>query len=178
VLAYAKAHGGGTVAVREQSGDAACAIIQDGAHVAGIGGFSGQESDPSIAWLASEVASGNIRFVDTAAGAFGGFGRGFPGFGGGFAGTGGASGRAPGGGGSLFGGGGAGRLGRRGFAPGGGLGPGGTRGASPTAGVRPGATAIIAAAERACTAVSSTTVSGLYDCRGKAAALRALATAG
>jgi hypothetical protein len=31
--------------------------------VAGIGGFSGQESDPSISWLAEEVASGHIRWV-------------------------------------------------------------------------------------------------------------------
>jgi 4-amino-4-deoxy-L-arabinose transferase-like glycosyltransferase len=193
-LAYAKAHGGGTVAVREQSGDAACAIIQDGADVAGIGGFSGQESDPSVAWLATEVATGNIRFVDTTDGGFGGgfggrLGGGFPGFGGGFASPGGSFGAAPATGTPLFGGGGggggggAGRFGRGrfgghggAFGPGAAGGTGFAPGGSATSGFRPGAAAIIAAAEQACTAVKSSTVSGLYDCAGKAAALRALAT--
>jgi hypothetical protein len=31
--------------------------------VAGIGGFSGRESDVSISWLAGEVAAGKIRWV-------------------------------------------------------------------------------------------------------------------
>ena len=45
-------------------------IISTDAHVAGIGGFTGQESDPSIAWLASEVAAGHIRWVlDSGSGA-------------------------------------------------------------------------------------------------------------
>jgi 4-amino-4-deoxy-L-arabinose transferase-like glycosyltransferase len=71
-LAYAKAHGGGTVAVSSQS-SAASAIIGDGAEVAGIGGFSGRESDVSAAWLAQEVRSGRIRWVlASAAGAGGG----------------------------------------------------------------------------------------------------------
>ena len=54
VLAYVKAHGGGTIAVSSQS-SAAAAIIASDAKVAGIGGFSGRESDVSVAWLAQEV---------------------------------------------------------------------------------------------------------------------------
>ena len=65
VLRYAAGHGGGTVAVWSQSG-AADAIIEENARVAGIGGFSGQESDPSISWLAAEVSAGHIRWVDVA----------------------------------------------------------------------------------------------------------------
>jgi 4-amino-4-deoxy-L-arabinose transferase-like glycosyltransferase len=61
-ISYAKRHGGGTVAVSSQS-SAASAIISKGADVAGIGGFSGRESDVSIAWLAGEVSSGRIRWV-------------------------------------------------------------------------------------------------------------------
>jgi 4-amino-4-deoxy-L-arabinose transferase-like glycosyltransferase len=61
-LAYVKAHGGGTVAVSSQS-TAATAIVASGAKVAGIGGFSGRESDVSVTWLASEVRSGTIRWV-------------------------------------------------------------------------------------------------------------------
>jgi 4-amino-4-deoxy-L-arabinose transferase-like glycosyltransferase len=60
--AYAKSHGGGTVAVSSQS-SAASAIVSDGAEVAGIGGFSGRESDVSVAWLAGEVSRGQIRWV-------------------------------------------------------------------------------------------------------------------
>jgi 4-amino-4-deoxy-L-arabinose transferase-like glycosyltransferase len=59
---YARSHGGGTIAVASQQ-DAAQAIIASDAAVAGIGGFSGQESDPSVAWLAGEVARGQIRWV-------------------------------------------------------------------------------------------------------------------
>jgi 4-amino-4-deoxy-L-arabinose transferase-like glycosyltransferase len=59
---YVKAHGGGTIAVASQS-DAAAAILAGDGAVAGIGGFSGQESDPSISWLANEVAAGHIRWV-------------------------------------------------------------------------------------------------------------------
>ncbi|HWY90395.1 MAG TPA: glycosyltransferase family 39 protein [Solirubrobacteraceae bacterium] len=61
-IVYAKSHGGGTVAVSSQS-SAASAIVGDGAEVAGIGGFSGRESDVSVAWLASEVSHGRIRWV-------------------------------------------------------------------------------------------------------------------
>jgi 4-amino-4-deoxy-L-arabinose transferase-like glycosyltransferase len=112
VLAYIKAHGGGTLAVWSQS-EAATAIIDENANVAGIGGFTGAETDPSVGWLADEVASGSIRWVDPDGAGLGGFGG------------------------------------------------------------RPGATAAIDAAERACPAVTvgSTT---LYDCAGRAAALRAL----
>jgi 4-amino-4-deoxy-L-arabinose transferase-like glycosyltransferase len=59
---YARSHGGGTIAVASQQ-DAAAAIIANDAAVAGIGGFTGQESDPSVSWLADEVANGQIRWV-------------------------------------------------------------------------------------------------------------------
>jgi 4-amino-4-deoxy-L-arabinose transferase-like glycosyltransferase len=61
-IAYARSHGGGTVAVASQS-SAATEIVDDGAEVAGIGGFSGRESDVSVAWLAGEVSRGQIRWV-------------------------------------------------------------------------------------------------------------------
>ncbi len=109
VVRYGASHGGGTIAVWSQSG-AAGAIIGQDAPVAGIGGFSGQESDPSLSWLAGEVSSGHIRWVDVA---------------------------------------------------GAGIGVSG----------RPGATAAFDAVERACAPVAS--VSSLYDCAGRAAALRA-----
>ncbi|MGH2850438.1 MAG: ArnT family glycosyltransferase [Solirubrobacteraceae bacterium] len=110
-LAYVKAHGGGTLAVSSQQG-AGTAIIDDDANVAGIGGFSGVESDPSIAWLASEVASGHIRFViDDASG---------------------------------------------------------------NPGSRPGATAALGAAADVCTPGAASDGTTIYDCKGKAAALRAI----
>jgi 4-amino-4-deoxy-L-arabinose transferase-like glycosyltransferase len=62
VLPYVKAHGGGTIAVSSQS-SAAQAIIQRGADVAGIGGFSGRESEVTVSWLAGAVSSGKIRWV-------------------------------------------------------------------------------------------------------------------
>jgi 4-amino-4-deoxy-L-arabinose transferase-like glycosyltransferase len=62
VLSYVTGHGGGTIAVSSQS-SAAAAIIDRNANVAGIGGFSGRESDVSVAWLAQEVHSGRIRWV-------------------------------------------------------------------------------------------------------------------
>ena len=113
VESYISAHGGGTLAVSSQS-SAACAIIADNSEVAGIGGFTGQESDPSISWLAGEVASGHIRWVLTS----GGFAR---------------------------------------FGLGG----------------RPGASAALNAAARACVSVKAFP-SSLYDCAGRAAALRSL----
>jgi 4-amino-4-deoxy-L-arabinose transferase-like glycosyltransferase len=61
-LSYVKQHGGGTIAVESQS-SAASGIIGQGADVAGIGGFSGRESDVTVAWLAGEVSSGHIRWV-------------------------------------------------------------------------------------------------------------------
>jgi 4-amino-4-deoxy-L-arabinose transferase-like glycosyltransferase len=62
VIAYVKQHGGGTIAVSSQS-SAASTIISGEADVAGIGGFSGRESDVSAAWLAQRVSSGAIRWV-------------------------------------------------------------------------------------------------------------------
>jgi len=75
ILAYVKAHGGGTIAVSSQS-TAAASIISSDANVAGIGGFSGRESDVSAAWLAQEVANGHIRWVvvDGSTGGAGGAG--------------------------------------------------------------------------------------------------------
>ncbi|HEX4345701.1 MAG TPA: glycosyltransferase family 39 protein [Solirubrobacteraceae bacterium] len=70
-LTYAKAHGGGTVAVSSQSG-AAGSLITSGANVAAIGGFSGQESQVSISWLADTVQSGRIRWVLTSSSGPGG----------------------------------------------------------------------------------------------------------
>jgi hypothetical protein len=111
VLRYTAEHGGGTIATEAQS-SAALNIIDQNAKVAGIGGFSGVESDPSISWLAGEVASGHIRWIYV-------------------------------------------------------------EGPSSDAAGRAGATAAISAAEQACTQVSRQT--NLYDCAGRAAALRAAA---
>jgi 4-amino-4-deoxy-L-arabinose transferase-like glycosyltransferase len=61
-LAYAKANGGGTIGVSSQQG-ASDAIIQSGADVAALGGFSGRESEVSAAWLAQAVADGRVRYV-------------------------------------------------------------------------------------------------------------------
>ncbi len=63
-LAYVKRHGGGTLAVSSQSG-AAGQLISSGANVAALGGFSGQESQVSIDWLANAVEQGRIRWVLT-----------------------------------------------------------------------------------------------------------------
>jgi 4-amino-4-deoxy-L-arabinose transferase-like glycosyltransferase len=63
---YAAAHGGGTVAVASQS--EAAPLVIDGARVAGIGGFSGRESETNAAWLAQEVRAGHIRWVLTSSG--------------------------------------------------------------------------------------------------------------
>jgi 4-amino-4-deoxy-L-arabinose transferase-like glycosyltransferase len=72
VLAYVNDHGGGTIAVASQQ-SAAAAVIASGARVAGIGGFSGQESEVSASWFAQELRSGRIRWViASGAGGFGG----------------------------------------------------------------------------------------------------------
>jgi hypothetical protein len=63
-VAYAKAHGGGTVAISSQSG-ASAAIIAGGADVAALGGFSGRESEVSARWLAAAVRDGKVRWVLT-----------------------------------------------------------------------------------------------------------------
>ncbi len=70
-VAYAKANGGGTIAVSGQSG-AAPAILSSGAKVAGIGGFSGSESEVSVSWFADRVAGGDVRWVMTSGGGMGG----------------------------------------------------------------------------------------------------------
>jgi hypothetical protein len=70
-LSYVKQHGGGTIAVSSQTG-AANAIIQSGADVVGIGGFSGRESEVDTTWLANAVRNGQIRWVVASGG--GGFG--------------------------------------------------------------------------------------------------------
>jgi 4-amino-4-deoxy-L-arabinose transferase-like glycosyltransferase len=71
-MSYVSQHGGGTVVVSSQTG-AESAIIQSDADVAGIGGFSGRESEVSAQWLADAVRSGRVRWVLTGAdSAFGG----------------------------------------------------------------------------------------------------------
>jgi 4-amino-4-deoxy-L-arabinose transferase-like glycosyltransferase len=86
VVNYIDAHGGGTLAVSSQT-SAESAVIERGAKVAGIGGFSGNESEVSAGWLAQEIRSGKIRWVlDDSSGAGGGAGGGFGGFGGGISG--------------------------------------------------------------------------------------------
>jgi 4-amino-4-deoxy-L-arabinose transferase-like glycosyltransferase len=72
-LTYVSLHGGGTIAVSSQSG-AAPSIIQSGSDVAGIGGFSGRESEVTTTWLANAVRSGKVRWVLTS-GSSGGLGR-------------------------------------------------------------------------------------------------------
>jgi 4-amino-4-deoxy-L-arabinose transferase-like glycosyltransferase len=61
-IAYAKAHGGGTIGVSSQSSAAAAILSSDG-DVAGLGGFSGRESSVTVKWLASEVAAGRLRWM-------------------------------------------------------------------------------------------------------------------
>ena len=61
-LRYARRHGGATVAVASQSA-AAGPIVASGAHVVGIGGFSGRESQVTNAWLAGVIRSGKVRYV-------------------------------------------------------------------------------------------------------------------
>jgi 4-amino-4-deoxy-L-arabinose transferase-like glycosyltransferase len=157
---YAEAHGGGTVAVASQS--EAATLVIDGAHVAGIGGFSGRESETSAAWLAQEVATGRIRWVLASTGGPGG-------------------GTGPGA--STRGGTGPGRSTGGGTGTSSGIetgGPGGPRGgtgagASTHGGPagrdqRVGASRALSAVQRSCVSVSA--VSGLYDCAGRAGALR------
>jgi 4-amino-4-deoxy-L-arabinose transferase-like glycosyltransferase len=70
-LSYVRSHGGGTIAVSSQQG-AAQTIISTGADVAALGGFSGRESEVSVAWLADAVRAGKVRWVlaDRAGGGF------------------------------------------------------------------------------------------------------------
>jgi 4-amino-4-deoxy-L-arabinose transferase-like glycosyltransferase len=62
VLNYVKAHGGGTIGVSSQTA-ASASVISSGADVAGLGGFSGRESEVSVQWLAQAVKDGQIRWV-------------------------------------------------------------------------------------------------------------------
>src|SRR5207247_4468087 len=109
--AYGSTHGCVTDAGSRQNA-AAGKLIAAGADVAGIGGFSGRESQVSIAWLADAIDRGQIRWVlaDDAGG-----GRGLP------------------------------------------------------SDTRVGARDVMSAVRTRCATAS---VSGLYDCRGHAAALR------
>ena len=68
-LAYIKANGGGTLAVSSQS-TAAAAIVDSGADIVGLGGFSGRESEVTVSWLAGQVRADKIRWVlsDTSGG--------------------------------------------------------------------------------------------------------------
>jgi hypothetical protein len=61
-VAYAKANGGGTIAVSSQTG-AAGQLIASGTDVAAIGGFSGRESQVTADWLADAVEAQKIRYV-------------------------------------------------------------------------------------------------------------------
>jgi 4-amino-4-deoxy-L-arabinose transferase-like glycosyltransferase len=70
-LSYVRQHGGGTIAISSQSG-AATSIIDSDASVAGIGGFSGRESEVDAQWLAEMVRSGRIRWVLASGSGFGG----------------------------------------------------------------------------------------------------------
>ncbi len=62
VIAYVRAHGGGTIGVSSQS-SAAAAIVSEHADIAGLGGFSGRESSVSVSWLAGEVEAGHLRWI-------------------------------------------------------------------------------------------------------------------
>jgi 4-amino-4-deoxy-L-arabinose transferase-like glycosyltransferase len=74
VVAYVDAHGGGTIGVSSQS-TAASAILASDADVAGLGGFSGRESQMSLSWLADQVEAGKIRWIYTDGGGLGNDGR-------------------------------------------------------------------------------------------------------
>jgi hypothetical protein len=62
VVAYVKANGGGTIGVSSQS-TAASAILNDGADVAGLGGFSGRESQITLSWLADQIDAGKLHWI-------------------------------------------------------------------------------------------------------------------
>jgi 4-amino-4-deoxy-L-arabinose transferase-like glycosyltransferase len=70
---YVEQHGGGTIAVSSQT-SAAQQILDSDVNVAGLGGFSGRESEVSATWLAQAVRSGQIRWVLTDGGGAGGLG--------------------------------------------------------------------------------------------------------
>ncbi len=62
IVSYTESQGGGTIAVGSQS-EASSSIIESGAEVAGIGGFSGKETSVSTSWLEEAVAAGRIRWI-------------------------------------------------------------------------------------------------------------------
>jgi 4-amino-4-deoxy-L-arabinose transferase-like glycosyltransferase len=70
-LSYIRTHGGGTLGVASQQG-AASSILSADAHVAGLGGFSGRESQISVSWLASAIGSGRLHWVLTEGNSTGG----------------------------------------------------------------------------------------------------------
>lgn len=162
VLEYTEAHGGGTIAIDSQSG-AATSIIEDGAEVAGIGGFSGKESSVSVGWLEERIESGAIRWIYTSgigSGISGGAWRGL-------------AGAMPGvipGGGTMPGARampGSGTMPGARAMPGSGAMPGGMGGSgAPTAGdTRTGSESAIDTVVKSCTAVTSEEGSGtLYEC--------------
>jgi hypothetical protein len=57
-----KANGGGTIGVSSRS-TAPSAILGDGADVAGLGGFSGRESQITLSWLADQIDAGKIHWI-------------------------------------------------------------------------------------------------------------------
>jgi hypothetical protein len=67
VVAYVRRNGGGPIATSSQSG-AAGQIIASGADLAGLGGFSGRETQVSATWLAEAIRDGRIRWVVTGGG--------------------------------------------------------------------------------------------------------------
>jgi 4-amino-4-deoxy-L-arabinose transferase-like glycosyltransferase len=64
VVSYVHAHRGGTIGVASQM-SASSPIIQSGAKVAALGGFSGRESEVSVSWFAEAVRAGKVRWVVT-----------------------------------------------------------------------------------------------------------------
>ena len=74
VVAYVKANGGGTIGVSSQS-TAASAILNQGADVAGLGGFSGRESQITLSWLADQIEAGKIHWIYVDGGGLGNDGR-------------------------------------------------------------------------------------------------------
>lgn len=64
IFEYIDGNGGGSLAVSSQQ-SASSSIIETGADVVALGGFSGRESEVSVAWLADAVDAGKVRWVLT-----------------------------------------------------------------------------------------------------------------
>jgi 4-amino-4-deoxy-L-arabinose transferase-like glycosyltransferase len=143
IVEYTEANGGGTIAVDSQSG-AAASIIESGAEVAGIGGFSGKESSVSAAWLEERIEAGDIAWIYTSG--LGGT-------------TGGASAGSESGG--------PGVVGSESNGPGGGFGPGGAiegESGGPSGGdTRTGSESAIETVVKQCTAVDSSAYSSASE---------------